>query len=293
MKFFNKANDKKKLEDTKKKSLTKKAKKSDGVELDLSLRPTEEVRTSKVVRDVYKEEISGLHGIDEGIINIDTSYVVRVDEGYEAMVFIRNATEFDMELNYPCLIVANNNSQILLQQIFDGKDLGKIPPHSARPWKILFDKTYLPESVDLKGLEVSFRKQRPFVEAGESAVGFKSIDGVDDEKAIDIIDYNYKLPILKDGEVNFSMYSLEIIDGFLNFNIIIRNSTKDTFVDPETLKPIVEKLPIGVYKNDKKVFGETLRMGAVVGPNQAKYVHMTTSYKTDSIEGISIKLNDN
>lgn len=295
MKFFNKANDKKKLEEIKRKAIKEqvKQKEKDGVELDLSLKPNEDARTSKVVRDVYKEEIDGLHGIEEGIININTSYVVRVDEGYEALIYIRNATEFDMEINNPCLIVANDKNQILLQQIFDGGELGKIPPHSARPWKILFDKVYLPESIELKGLEVSFRTQRPFVNDGESSVGFKSIEGVDDNKAIDIIDYNNKLPILKAGEVNFSMYSLEIINGFLSFNMIIRNATDETFVDPETLKPIVNKMTIGVYKDNEKLFGETLRMSEVVGARQAKYVHMETSYKTNSIEGLSIKLNDN
>lgn len=295
MKFFNKSKEKKK-EKPKSKSPEAKVvemeKETGDVELDLSLRPTEEIKTSKIVKDVYKEEIDGFHGLEEGLINIDTSYVVRVDEGYEALVYIRNATEYDMEIHNPCLIVANDKQQILLQQVFDGKELGKIPEHSARPWKILFDKTYLPESVDLKGLSVAFNYHKPFAKDDQVCVGFNSLEGLSDEDALSVISYNYKLPLLKEGEVNFSMYYYEIVDGYLHFGMIIRNSTKETFIDPETLKPIVNELPIAVYIGEEKVWTETLRMGAVVGPKQARYVHMATNYKLDKIENLLVKLNE-
>lgn len=293
MKFFNSTNNKKKqIEDIKNKYKEKKAKENGDMELELSLRPNEEIKTSKVVRDVYKEEISEFDKLNEGDLNISTSYIFRSDDGYEASIYIRNATKFNINLDNPCLIVTDKNGKILLQKVFNGEELGTIPAFSVRPWKIYFDNTYVPEVINLKDYKVNFKAQKPFAEAGETAVGFKALEALTDDKAIEIIDYNYRLPLLKENEVNFNMASLEIVNGFLDFNLIIRNSTENTLVNPDTLKPLVEQLPVAVYKDDEKVFSEVLRVGAIVGAKQAKYVHLSTSYKADTIEGLRIKLNE-
>lgn len=293
MKFFSKTNNKKEqIEDIKNKYMEKKAKEKGDIELELSLRPNEEIKTSKVVRDVYKEEISEFAEINEGDLNVSTSYIFRAEDGYEASIYIRNATKFNINLENPCLIVTNEDGKILLQKIFNGEELGTIPAFSVRPWKIYFDNTYVPEAIDLKNYKVNFKAQKPFAENGEVSVGFKALDGLTDDKAIEVIDYNYRLPLLKENEVNFNMSSLEIVNGFLDFNLIIRNSTENTLVNPDTLKPLVEELPVAVYKDDEKVFSEVLRVGAIVGAKQAKYVHLSTSYKADNTEGLRIKLNE-
>ncbi|KMT22866.1 SLAP domain-containing protein [Clostridium cylindrosporum] len=293
MKFFSKSSSKKEqVKELKDKYLEEKASVAEKMELELSLRPNEEIKTSKVVRDVYKEEIEGLTEIKEGDLNISTSYVFAIDEGYEANVYIRNATKFNINLENPCLIVTNGEGKIVLQKIFDGSELGTIPPFSARPWKIYFDKTYLPSSVDLTKCKVNFKVQKPFADNGETSIGFKKLENLSDEKAVEVIDYNYRLPLLKENEVNFNMSSLEIVDGFLDFNLIIRNSTESTLVNPETLKPLVEELPVAVYKDDEKVYNEVLRVGAIVGPKQARYVHLSTAYKTETLDGLRIKLNE-
>lgn len=293
MKFFNKTNNKQKqIEDIKNKYKEKKAKEKEDIELELSLRPNEEIKTSKVVRDVYKEEISEFAKINEGDLNVSTSYIFRAEDGYEASIYIRNATKFNINLENPCLIVTNEDGKILLQKIFNGEELGTIPAFSVRPWKIYFDNTYVPETITLKDYKVNFKAQKPFAENGETSVGFKTLEGLTDDKAIEAIDYNYRLPLLKENEVNFNMSSLEIVNGFLDFNLVIRNSTENTLVNPDTLKPLVEELPVAVYKDDEKVFSEVLRVGAIVGAKQAKYVHLSTSYKADTTEGLRIKLNE-
>lgn len=293
MKFFSKSSSKKaQVENIKSKYLEEKAKAKGKMDLELSLRPHEEVKTSKVVRDVYKEEIGGLNQISEGDLNISTSYVFAIDEGYEANVYIRNATKFNINLENPCLIVTNEEGKIVLQQVFNGEELGTVPPFSARPWKLDFEETYLPESVDLTKCTVNFKVSKPFADKDETAVGFMKLEELSDDKAIDIIDYNYRLPLLKKDEVNFNMSSLEIVDGFLDFNLIIRNSTDSALVNPDTLRPLVEEIPVSVYKDDEKVYTEVIRIGAIVGAKQARYVHLSTAYKTDTLDGLRIKLNE-
>ncbi|MEG0370953.1 MAG: SLAP domain-containing protein [Clostridium sp.] len=293
MKFFSKASSKKsEVERFKNKYLEEKAKVKQKVDMNLSLRPHEEIKTSKVVRDVYKEEIEGLSEIEEGDLNISTSYVFETDEGYEANVFLRNATKISVNLENPCFIVIDENDKIILQKVFNGEELGNIPPFSARPWKIHFDKIYMPKTVDIAKCKVTFKFPKPFAEKGEVSVGFRKFEEVSEDKIIDIIDYNNRLPLLKENEVNFNLASFEICDGFLNFNIVIRNSTENTLVDPDTLKPLVEEMPVSVYKNDEKVYSEVVRVSAIVGPLQAKYVSLSTAYRTDSLDGIVIKLNE-
>lgn len=299
MKFFSKSNSKKaQVENIKNKYLEEKEKAKSNANtqgkdnLELSLRPAEEVRTSKVVRDAYKEEMSGLKNLEEGDLNISTSYVFAIDEGYEANVYIRNATKFNVNLENPCLIVTNEEGKIVLQKVFNGEELGTVPPFSARPWKLEFDKTYLPSSVDLTKCKVNFKVHKPFADKGETSVGFRKLEEVSEDKVIDVIDYNYRLPLLKEDEVNFNMSSLEVVDGFLGFNIIIRNSSENTLVDKDTLKPLVEEVPVSVYKDDEKVYTEVVRLGAIVGPHQARYVSLTTAYKTDTLDGLRIKLNE-
>ncbi|MEG1415354.1 MAG: SLAP domain-containing protein [Clostridium sp.] len=289
--FFNKVNTKKQeVEELKNKYLGEN--KDEKIELKLSLKPSEEIKTSKVVRDVYMEEIRSFNDIEDGDLNISTSYVFSVDEGYEASVYLRNATKFEINLDNPCLIVVDENGKIILKKVFKGEDLGTLQPYSARPWKLLFDKTYLPESVDLTKAKVNFWVQKPFADESETSVGFREIEDVNDEKSIEIIDYNNRLPLLKENEVNFNLSSLELVDGFLAFNLIIRNSTESTLVDPDTLKPLVENLPVAIYKDDVKVYSEVVRVPAIVGAYQAKFVPLSTAYKTDSLEGITLKLNE-
>ncbi|MEF9934771.1 MAG: SLAP domain-containing protein [Clostridium sp.] len=289
--FFNKVNTKKQeVEELKNKYLGEN--KDEKIELKLSLKPSEEIKTSKVVRDVYMEEIRSFNDIEDGDLNISTSYVFSVDEGYEASVYLRNATKFEINLDNPCLIVVDENGKIILKKVFKGEDLGTLQPYSARPWKLLFDKTYLPESVDLTKAKVNFWVQKPFADESETSVGFREIEDVNDEKSIEIIDYNNRLPLLKENEVNFNLSSLELVDGFLSFNLIIRNSTESTLVDPDTLKPLVENLPVAIYKDDVKVYSEVVRVPAIVGAYQAKFVPLSTAYKTDSLEGITLKLNE-
>lgn len=291
MKFFNKASSKKQELEELKNKYSKEGNKSK-IELKLSLKPADEVKTSKVVRDVYMEEIRSFNDIEDGDLNVSTSYVFAVDEGYEASVYLRNATKFNINLDNPCLIVVDENGKIILKKVFKGEDLGTLDPYSARPWKILFDKTYLPESVDLTKSKVNFWVQKPFADENETQVGFREIEGVESDRAVEIIDYNNRLPLLKENEVNFNLSSLEIVDGFLNFNLIIRNSTENTLVDPDTLKPLIENLPVAVYKDDVKVYTEVVRVPAIVGAYQSKFVSLSTGYKLDSLEGVTLKLNE-
>lgn len=293
MKFFSKGSSKKaQVEELKQKYLEEKSKVAEKMDLELSLRPNEEIKTSKVVRDVYEEELDELSNLNEGDLNISTSYVFAIDEGYEANVYIRNATKFNINMENPCFIVTDENGKIILQKVFNGEELGTIPPFSARPWKIYFDKTYLPETVDLTKCKVNFKAQKPFAENGEVSVGFKKLDDVAVDKIIEVIDYNFCLPLLKENEVNFNMSSIEVENEFLSFNLIIRNSTDTTLVDPDTLKPLVEELPVAIYKDDEKVHTEVLRVTAIVGPKQARYIHLSTAYKTDTTDGVTIKLNE-
>ncbi|MEF9953090.1 MAG: SLAP domain-containing protein [Clostridium sp.] len=290
MKFFNKTSTKKQeVEELKNKYIEEN---KGNIELKLSLKPSDEIKTSKVVRDVYMEEISLFSDIEEGDLNVSTSYVFAVDEGYEASVYLRNATKFNINLDNPCLIVVDENGKIVLKKVFKGEDLGTLEPYSARPWKILFDKTFIPESVDLTKSKVNFWVQKPFADASETSVGFREIENVDNDKAVEIIDYNNRLPLLKENEVNFNLSSLEIVDGFLDFNLIIRNSTENTLVDPDTLKPLIENLPVAVYKDDVKVYTEVVRVPAIVGAYQSKFVSLSTGYKLDSLEGVTLKLNE-
>ena len=294
MKFFEKFSSKKaNVEKLKNQYSKEKANEEEKIKLDLSLPPKEEIKTSKVVRDVYKEELEEMADINEGDLNITTSYVFKAHDSYEASIYIRNATKFNINLENPCFIVVDENGKIILQSIFNGEELGTIPPFSARPWKIDFDNTYVPESVNLAKCKVNFKAAKPFAEKGEVSVGFKILEGLDDKKASNIIDYNFRLPLLKENEVNFNLESTEIKKGKLGFNIVVRNSTDSTLVNSETLRPIIESLPVTVYKNNEKVHSEMLKFTSIVGAKQARYIGFTTAYETDSTEGITVKLNEN
>lgn len=294
MKFFEKFSSKKANVEKLKNEYSKENNKEDEkIKLDLSLPPKDEIKTSKVVRDVYKEEMEEMAEINEGDLNITTSYVFKSHDSYEASIYVRNATKFNINLENPCFIVVDENGKIILQSIFNGEDLGTIPPFSARPWKVDFDNTYVPESVNLAKCKVNFKAVKPFAEKGEVSVGFKILEGLSDEKASSIIDYNFRLPLLKENEVNFNLESTEIKDGKLCFNVIIRNSTNSTLVNSETLKPIIESLPVSIYKDNKKVHSEAVKFTSIVGAKQARYVSFTTKYETSSTEGITVKLNEN
>ncbi len=194
------------------------------VETQISIHPELEDRISKFQKECFVDEIGALPPIKEGEVNISTDFIFDLGDRYEASIFIRNGLKKSINFeNVPFLIV-NTNNEVLVEKIFNLREVGDVPALGVRPWKIYFEKSEvnLGEN-DLKELKIVFDTR---IKAEETVkIEFENLpEGIQGEARRRFEKFLENLPLLRRGEASISTYSVEkTTDGGISTTIIIRN----------------------------------------------------------------------
>lgn len=205
----------------------------------LSLLDEEENVVSDVQREIFEDEIKELPPIEEGQLNISGIYLYDVEDKLEVKVYIRNGLSHNLNLDKIPLVITNSKGDILAAQKFNLSSLGTLPPRSARPLKLYFDKENIkvdkiPEDdwrVALNGEFKISSKVRPRYE------GLPENIDVKDKLVFD--KFLAELPEMTAGEFSISTFSIGLQkNGNILVTAVIRNATD---------KPItIDKIPITV-----------------------------------------------
>lgn len=211
--------------------------------LDISLNAVMETTVSDFQREFIKEELDELPPVLEGDINIATTYIFDMEDKFEAGIYIRNGLDKPVNLELVPLNILDKNNNIVATKAFNFKELGVIPPMSARPWKLYFEKEIVKvETLNKDDYQIVFDaniKAKVTVEIEIENIP-KNINSSEKQKYMDFLN---RLPAITASEVSISTYSLaKDQEGNLDITLLIRNGASQEIN--------LEKLPIKIITED-------------------------------------------
>lgn len=231
----------------------------------LSLLDEEENVVSDVQKEIYMDEIRDLPPIKKGELNVSGVYAYDLGDKVEVKVYIRNGLSTNLNLQKIPFLIVNSKGETLASQTFNLASLGKLPPRSARPVKLYFEKKNLkvdkiPQDdwkIVLNGEFNITSKVRPRYEGLPKGISVE--DKLVFDKFLD------GLPEMEEGEFSISTFSIGLQrNGNILVTTVMRNATN---------KPItINKMPMTVLdKNRRAVKSNNFIMkDFTVSPYRAK-----------------------
>ncbi|WP_066633939.1 SLAP domain-containing protein [Desulfolucanica intricata] len=202
--------------------------KEKNVEIALSVHPDFADRVSDKQKEFMIKELAQLSPIKEGEIAINGVYIVPSGDKVEVGIYIRNGLNRTIRLGGMYLILINKEKKELARQFFQLSNLGDIPPHTARPGEIFFDReNVFVDNIPRDDWKIIFNK----IKAEKTVnIEFENLpDWIPDKEREDLEILLRELPAIKPGTLDISPYSAELIeDGRLVATVIFRNASEKT-----------------------------------------------------------------
>ncbi|OBR89872.1 hypothetical protein CLRAG_38490 [Clostridium ragsdalei P11] len=231
----------------------------------LSLLDEEENVVSDVQKEIFEDEIKELPPIKEGQLNVSGIYAYDVGDKLEVKIYVRNGLSDKLNLKRIPFVIKNSKGDILAAQQFNLACLGELPPHSARPIKLYFDKKNvkvdkIPQDdwqVALNGEFNVSSTVRPIYEGLP--------EGISDEDKLVFNKFLAELPEMEEGEFSISTFSIGIQT---NGNILVTAVMRNASNQPIT----ISKMPMTVLDAKKRaVKSESFELkDFTVSPYRAK-----------------------
>lgn len=249
-----------KLEDSKIES-----KSENEVELKLSLESIEDSIASELQKEYLKEDLEKLPPIKKGELNVSTDYIYDDGTSIEAKVFIRNGFESPINLEYLPLVIRNKNGSIILEQVFDLRDTEEIPPFSARPIKITFEKQDISiEKISHEQYEVCFSGKLNQIQYADIELD-EIPNNLSEEEIRLITSFVNKEHRVEVGKVNITTFSIALQkNGQLLISLMISNGADQ--------KVEINKIPITVSDKSGRILASGVfeMNNLVVGSKKAR-----------------------
>ncbi|MFT5874634.1 MAG: SLAP domain-containing protein [Clostridium sp.] len=222
----------------------------EAVNIELHLNENDRGVMSDFQMEFLREELAQLPPLEDGQVSINGIYTFDMGEKIEVSVYLRNGSSKQINFHKVPLVIVNKKGDVLAKQIMDMKDFGILPPFSARPYKIYFDKESLFVDTILKDdWKIQFEKSISTVNTVK--VEFEGFPGnAHRELEGTFTKFLEKLPLIKSGDVNIEVFkTLKGMDNSISIVFLIRNGC-DKIVK-------LERLPI-LVKDEK---GEVVASG--------------------------------
>ncbi len=212
------------------------------IKIKLSLPENINNTVSDVQKEILNDEVAQLAPIKENDINISTVYVFENNDDIEAKVYFRNGLSREINFEYVPLLMINSQNEVVGKKIFNLKEMGNLPPDSARPWKLFFEKS----EVDMDKFfpddcKIIFDKHLKAVKYAPITL---DEDSIGDKKYISMFqDFMKTLPGVEKGNINISKFKIALQEqGKIIITLMIRNGCSKSIN--------IEKLPITI-KDEK------------------------------------------
>lgn len=219
-----------------------------GNNLKLSLNEREELIASDVQKKSLMEELESFPPVDEGDVNVAGIYTFDMGDYIEAKVFIRNGMNNPINFETVPFIITNSKDEVLAYQIFNLKELGTIPPKSARPYKLNFDKKNLKvDKIPADDWKIGFDSRIKAVNYAD--IEFEGLpESMSEENKYVLNSFLNNLPRVEKGQISFSKFNLALTpEGEFDITIVIRNGMNEDIN--------IEKIPVKLKdENDNTVF---------------------------------------
>jgi SLAP domain-containing protein len=237
--------------------------------LKLSLNDREELIASEVQKKNLTEELESFPPINKGDVNVSGVYEFDMGDYIEVKVFIRNGLDRPINFETVPFMLTNSKDELLAYQVFDLKELGIIPPRSARPYKLNFDKKNLKvDKISPDDWKIGFDTR---LQAKSYAdIEFEGIpDGMSEENRFVLDTFLKGLPRIERGQISFSKFNLALTpEGEFDISIVIRNGA-DKGIN-------IERIPVKLKDdNDNTVFAAEFTLkDFTISSNKARLVNL-------------------
>ncbi|MCT8978559.1 SLAP domain-containing protein [Clostridium sp. CX1] len=203
----------------------------------LSLLEHDENVMSDVQKEILEEEIAELPKIVEGQLNVTGIYAYDQGEKFEVKAYIRNGLSEKVILRKVPFYILNSKDEILGQQMFNLESLGELPPRSARPVKLYFEKKNIKvDTIPMDDWKLAFDAR---LKASKTVrVQFEDLpEDIDIADKLVYDNFLNEIPELNEGEVSLSTFSVGIQkNGNILVTLVARNGNN---------QPInIEKVPV-------------------------------------------------
>ncbi|MEG2353432.1 MAG: SLAP domain-containing protein [Clostridium sp.] len=220
---------------------------SESIKFDLQLTEGEELLTSDLQKQIWKEELEALKPLTHGEMSLNGVYIFEEEERYELNVFIRNAFERSIIIQTVPLRILDHNNNVLAQQFVDLTEAGEILSHKAKPFKIYLEKeSILDKNICDKDWRIVVTKDIEIIETSQ----VKEFEDFPEEADLrireDLKVYLNALPFVKYGDVNvnvFRLSQLSLNDIFVL--LVIRNGSG--------MDVTLGKLPLSIIDENNEV----------------------------------------
>ena len=221
-------------------------------------------------KDFLREELAELPTMKDGQVSINGIYTFDMGEKIEVSVYLRNGLSKQINFDKIPLEIVNKNGELIAKQTIEMNDFGILPPFSARPYKVYFDKTNMfVDAISNDDFEVQFEKSMSAINT--VAVELEDMaEDIDYDLKSSFTKFLDKLPLIKVGDVSIEIFkTLKGMDNTISIVFMIRNGCD------KNIK--LEKLPI-VVKDEKD---QVIAMGIFdienvsVNPHKAKVYDFT------------------
>lgn len=172
-------------------------------------------------------------------ISLSGIEIEAADDKWLVKAFVRSSVDQAIELGEVDLLLLDQDQKKIAEQTFDLKELGALPPNSARPWIFEFNQANIEaEEVPEKDWSLAFDLQSMQPHRLDLAASWEeSLPAEQKENLHKIV---ADLPKLGKSEVNLTGLQIQLQDdGSLAASVFIRNGTKKAVN--------IEQLPIEIY----------------------------------------------
>lgn len=250
--------------------------------LNLSLTEHDSITISKIKKQMLEDELSTLPPIKENDINISTSYIFDANDKIEVGVFFRNGLNVPINFDMVPLTLLDQNNNIVSTQIFNLKDLGDIPPHSARPYELFFSKSDLSDVKILnKEWKIVFKDNIKAMKTVK--IEYDDFPNMDIQAKTFLENYLNTLQPLEKGNLDIKVYSVELLDDKnIKVTILIRNGNNQ--------QATLEQIPLTIYDNNKAIiYSAVLKVSDVhVNAYKAKLINFIVDCKSNDLSSFDL-----
>jgi SLAP domain-containing protein len=221
-------------------------------------------------KEFLREELAELPTLEEGQVSINGTYTFDMGDKIEVSVYLRNGLSKQINFDKVPLVIVNKNGDVLAKQVMDMGDFGILPPFSARPYKVYFDKAnLLVDTISNDDFKIQFEKSISAINTVKVELEDMP-ENMDYELKSSFTKFLAKLPLIKAGDVNIEVFkTLRGMDNTISIVFMIRNGCD------KNVK--LERLPI-IIKDEQ---GEVVAKGVFdidnvsVNPHKAKVYDFT------------------
>ena len=212
------------------------------VNIELHLNEYDKGVMSDFQKELLREEVAALPDLEDGQVSINGIYTFDMGDKIEVSVYLRNGLSKQINFDKVPLTITNKKGDILAKQMMEMKDFGLLPPFSARPYKIYFDKiNVFVDTIPMDDWSIQFEKSISAISTVNVEME-EMPENMDGDTKNKITKFLNNLPLIKAGDINIEVFETEkCIDNSISIVVLIRNAC-DKIINLEKLPITVEDL---------------------------------------------------